>query len=124
MYIDRWVYLFYTYGNRMCLLHVCVCMLIKNPCKKHVINPYVFTVDFVCFTRSKQVLSLLFFLYYWQSGISLLFFSFRKHMHSLLNIIRIFLKFTFFSSVKMIEEIKRTILVFTVLFHINIIPAQ
>lgn len=122
MCTDRWIYLFYTYGNTTCRLHVCVCIAQKIPAKKK--NPRYKAIhsccSFVCFTRSKRVLSL-FAVLFAALAIRLLsdIFPFRRHTHRLLNTIPFFLKFTFFSSAKPIGEIKKvsTILLFTVLFQ-------
>lgn len=103
--------------------YVCVCVYcIENPCKKK--NPCYKALrsccSFVCFTRSKRVLSLFAALF---AALAARFlsdiFPFRRHTHRLLNAIPFFLKFTFFSSAKPIGAIKKasTISLFTVLFQ-------
>lgn len=109
------------HADYMCVC-VCVCIVQKIPAKKNqtCYKALCSCCSFVCFTRSKRVLSLFAALF---AALAARFlsdiFPFRRHTHRLLNAIPFFLKFTFFSSAKPIGAIKKasTISLFTVLFQ-------
>lgn len=73
----RGVSLFDTYGIRARCLRGSVCTRAENPAQKNY-NSDIFSADFVCFTSSKQAVSLLLALQYQHSGILLLLFFIQK----------------------------------------------